>query len=161
MEMLGRFGWRMSLGWKEVDVSSQAAVDDGNGGYGYGDCASSNGVHLYSQPRAESLAADCAMHSKTTAIHMSLAALSSDIPCLLHRFDSRLATSSSHLHAKIQPHKKNSHDHLLAAEERVADELAGPQGNGGIVVGHDVGFLAKGASGLRNFTESKSGKESK
>ena len=31
---------------------------------------------------------------------------------------------------------KNSHDHLLAAQQRVADELAGAQGDGGVGVGH-------------------------
>ncbi len=30
----------------------------------------------------------------------------------------------------------NSHDHLLPAQERVQDELACPQGNGGVVVRH-------------------------
>lgn len=29
-----------------------------------------------------------------------------------------------------------SHDHLLASQKRVADELARPQGHGGIVVRH-------------------------
>ena len=31
---------------------------------------------------------------------------------------------------------KHLHDHLLAAQERVADELASSQGDGGVVVGH-------------------------
>jgi hypothetical protein len=32
-----------------------------------------------------------------------------------------------------------SHDHLLAAEQRVADELARAQSHGGVVVGHVCG----------------------
>lgn len=31
---------------------------------------------------------------------------------------------------------KNSHDHLLAAQQRVADELARAQSNGSVGVGH-------------------------
>jgi hypothetical protein len=31
-----------------------------------------------------------------------------------------------------------SHNHLLAAQERVEDELASSQGDGGVVVGHVV-----------------------
>lgn len=39
---------------------------------------------------------------------------------------------------------KYSHDHLLAAQERVANELASSQGNGGIVVRHVVDFEISG-----------------
>lgn len=34
-----------------------------------------------------------------------------------------------------------SHDHLLATQERVAEELARPQGNGGLGVGHLRGLV--------------------
>lgn len=37
-----------------------------------------------------------------------------------------------------------SHDHLLAAQERVANELASSQGNGGVVVRHVVDFEIPG-----------------
>lgn len=32
--------------------------------------------------------------------------------------------------------KGHSHDHLLAAQQRVADELASSEGDGGVVVRH-------------------------
>jgi hypothetical protein len=34
------------------------------------------------------------------------------------------------------PGRQYSHDHLLATQKRVADELASSQGNGAVVVGH-------------------------
>lgn len=37
----------------------------------------------------------------------------------------------------------NSHDHLLAAQQRVADELASSQGNGGVAVGHGCGSVMR------------------
>merc|ERR1712000_284358 len=43
-----------------------------------------------------------------------------------------------------------SHNHLLATQERVADELARAQGNGGVVVRHGVG--CRGLEG-REFVE--------
>ena len=44
-----------------------------------------------------------------------------------------------------------SHNHLLAAQERVEDELAGSQGDGGVVVSHlvGVGLCGRGEIGWR------------
>lgn len=38
--------------------------------------------------------------------------------------------------------EKNSHNHLLATQQGVADELASSQGNGGVVVRHGCDVLS-------------------
>ncbi len=43
--------------------------------------------------------------------------------------------------------KANSHNHLLATQERVADELASTQGNGAVVVRHVGLSLVSGEDG--------------
>ena len=48
---------------------------------------------------------------------------------------------------------QHSHDHLLAAQQRVADELASSQGNGAVVVRHLVGVgdgVSVGGNGGRD-----------
>jgi hypothetical protein len=79
----------------------------------------------------------------------------------LHHHSSRRSRMGGERERPAEGRKGNySHNHLLAAQERVEDELASSQGDGGVVVSHlvGVGLCGRGEIGWREKIVEMSGR---